>query len=235
MQEILPIAATGRKMDRNSCNQPHLTPVRRIKSTRRSLSGVYAFRGDAVAYESTLERDFLQRIDFNRNVVAAVSQPVCLDFIALNGRSYTYTPDFLVYFKPDSGLRPMLVEVKPEEQWRAKWREWLPKWKAAWRYASEQGWSFHIYDESRIRDQVLEKIRFLERFKRGDFAREDLDAVVQSVAEMGVARFQYLIARHYTGFEGEGASVIFHLLATRELDCDVSESFDDFLEVWVAK
>lgn len=123
MQEILPIAATGRKMDRNSCNQPHLTPVRRIKSTRRSLSGVYAFRGNAVAYESTLERDFLQRIDFNRNVVAAVSQPVSLDFVVLNGRSYTYTPDFLVYFKPDSGLRPMLVEVKPEEQWRAKWRE----------------------------------------------------------------------------------------------------------------
>lgn len=131
-------------MDRNSCNHPPFSTARRIKPTRRSLSGVFAFRGEAVSYESLLERDFLRRMDFDQSVVAVASQPVKLDFVSSNGRSYTYTPDFLVYFTERSGIRPMLVEVKLEEEWRDNWRSWLPKWKAAWRYASEQGGVSHL-------------------------------------------------------------------------------------------
>lgn len=218
-------------MDRNSCNHPSFSAARRIKPTRRSLSGVYAFRGEAVAYESLLERDFLHRMDFSGSVVTVVSQPVKLDFVSSNGRSYTYTPDFLVHFKGHSGLRPMLVEVKPEEDWRENWRLWLPKWKAAWRYASEQGWAFHIYDESRIRGQSLQNIQYIERFKRAEYAEEDSDAVIRTVADMGAAPFHYLLARHFTGFEAIGASHLFHLVATRRLDCDVCKPFDDFLEL----
>jgi len=222
-------------MDSNSCNQPKFSVARRIKSTRRSLSGVYAFRGEAIAYESTLERDFLQRMDFNRSVVTVVSQPVKLEFVARNGRKYSYTPDFLVHHSLRSSRRPMLIEVKPEEEWRENWREWLPKWKAAWRFAAERGWCFHISDESRIRGVALQNIQYLERFKRADYLDVDLDAVVRTVAEMGIAPFQYLLARHFSGFEAMGASHLFHLIATRQLDCDIREPFTDSLELWVAE
>jgi len=222
-------------MDINSCNQPPFSVARRIKSTTRSLSGVFAFRGQGVAFESMLERDFLSRMNFRKDVLSVVSQPVQLDFVARSGRSYTYTPDYLVHFHSGSHLRPMLVEVKPQENWRENWRELLPKWKTAWRYAKQQGWRFHIYDESRIRGQSLKNIQYLERFKNADYADQDLDAVVRTVAFKGVASIDYLLELHFQGAEALGKSHIFHLIATRQLDCDISGFLGNSLEVTVAE
>lgn len=221
-------------MDTNSCNQPQFSVARRIKSTGRSLSGVFAFRGEGVAFESLLERDFLSRMDFRKDVLHVVSQPVSIGFVAHNGRSYTYTPDFLVRFHSYTRRAPILVEVKPEENWREEWRSSLPKWKAALRYAKSQKWGFHIYDESRIRGQSLKNIQYLERFKRADYSEEDLDPILRTVSFMGVASIQYLLALHFQGQEALGKSYIFHLIATRRLDCDVSGFLSDSLEVTVA-
>jgi hypothetical protein len=196
---------------------------------------VFAFRGQGVAFESMLERDFLSRMDFRKDVLSVVSQPVQLDFVARSGRSYTYTPDYLVHFHSRSHLRPMLVEVKPQENWRENWRDLLPKWKAAWRYAKQQGWRFHIYDESRIRGQSLKNIQYLERFKNADYADLDLDAVVRTVAFKGVASIDYLLELHFQGAEALGKSHIFHLIATRQLDCDISGFLGNSLEVTVAE
>jgi len=148
-------------MHTNSCDEVQPRQMRKIKPTRRSVSGVYAFRGNSmVAYESTLERDFLIRTEFSLNVLDVIPQPAEIPFVSSNGRTYTYTPDFLVYYRLgshsyDDYPKPVLVEVKPETEWRRHWREWLPKWKAAWSYARSQGWEFHIRDESRIRDQMF--------------------------------------------------------------------------------
>lgn len=182
-----------------------------------------------------LERDFLSRMDFRKDVLSVVSQPVQLDFVARSGRSYTYTPDYLVHFHSRSHLRPMLVEVKPQENWRENWRDLLPKWKAAWRYAKQQGWRFHIYDESRIRGQSLKNIQYLERFKNADYADLDLDAVVRTVAFKGVASIDYLLELHFQGAQALGKSHIFHLIATRQLDCDISGFLGNSLEVTVAE
>ena len=209
--------------------------ARRIKSTTRSLSGVFAFRGEGVAFESLLERDFLSRMDFRKDVLRVISQPVKFDFVARNGRTYPYTPDYLVHFQSHSRLRPMLVEVKPEENWRENWRDSLPKWKAALRYAKERGWGFHIYDESRIRGQSLKNIQYLERFKNADYAEQDLDAVIRTVAFKGIASIEYLLALHFQGAEALGKSHIFHLIATRQLDCDITGFLGDSLEVMVAE
>nr|WP_042121011.1 TnsA endonuclease N-terminal domain-containing protein [Pseudomonas japonica] len=222
-------------MDRNSCNQPPFSQARAIKSTTKSLSGVFAFRGVSVAFESALERDFLRRMDFRLDVLHAISQPVTLDFVARNGKAYTYTPDYLVRFHSHTGRRPMLVEVKPEEKWRKYWREWLPKWKAAWRYARQQGWDFHIYDESRIRGQSLKNIQTLERYRYADYAQVDLDAIVRTVALKGFASVDYLTALHFQGDEALGQSHVLHLIATRQLDCDISGTLSGSLQVELAQ
>ncbi len=227
-------------MYRNSCNEARARQVRKINPTRRSVSGVYAFRGESsVTYESTLERDFLIRTEFHIDVLDVVSQPVAIPFIGRNGQAYTYTPDFLVYYRlGDRGYesypKPMLIEVKPEQEWRKHWRKWLPKWKAAWRHAQHQGWTFHVHDELRIRDQVFDNIRFLERYKRMSFPVEETGAVLASVREMGSSTADYLLARHFMGmYRAEGVSHIWHLLATRQLDCDMSRPLNDFSELWI--
>lgn len=227
-------------MSGNSCDAVKPGQTRKIRPTRRSVSGVYAFRGETpIQYESTLERDFLVRKEFSLVVLDIIPQPAQIPFVAANGRTHIYTPDFLVYYRLGNRAyckypKPMLAEVKPEQEWRKHWREWLPKWKAAYRHAREQGWEFHIYDESRIRGQALANIQFLERYKRMQFPADESRWVIENVRKMGSAPFHYILARHFMGmYQAEGIAHIWHLLATRRLDCDVSRPLNDFTELWV--
>lgn len=230
------------RFEQNSCDELQVTPsqVRKIKPTRRSVSGRYAFRGQvAVSFESTLERDFLMRCEFQLSVLDVIAQPVEIPFKADSGREYAYTPDFLVYYRLGSRShidypKPMLVEVKPEEEWRQNWREWLPKWKAARRYAVDQGWKFRIFDESRIRDMVLSNIRYLERYSRMAFDPADSGQVVNTVSLMGGCNVDYLLSRHFAGIYRErGLAHLWHLVATRQLDCDMSAPLSLSTELWV--
>jgi len=214
--------------------------ARKIGPTRRSVSGVYVFRGEAaIPFESTLERDFLIRTEWSVTVLDVIPQPCRIPFDSRDGREYEYTPDFLVYYRlGDSAYsdypKPALVEVKPAAEWRRHWRDWLPKWKAAWRYAQQQGWSFHIHDESRIRDQTLANIRFLEPYQRMTFSAEESGMVIETVRRMGSAAVHYLLARHFMGiYRAEGVAHVWHLLATRQLDCDIHKPLTEFTELWV--
>lgn len=216
--------------------------TRRIKPTRRSVSGVCMFRGEeAVEFESTLERDFLLRQEFSLSVLGVVPQPCQIPYLdPFTGRHQTYTPDFLVHYRLgerhyEDYPKPLLVEVKPEAEWRANWRRWLPKWKAAYCYAKDQGWVFHIRDESRIRDQALDNIRFLSRYQRMVFPQEEADIILKTVSEMGSVSMDYLLARHFMGdiYRAEGIAHLWHLVAARKLDCDISRPFNIFTELWM--
>lgn len=218
-----------------------ISQKRKIGPTRRSVSGAYSFRGESsIQFESTLERDFIIRCEHFLNVLDIIPQPAQIPFISNNGQSYTYTPDFLVYYRlgdreVDNYPKPMLIEVKPETEWRKNWRKWLPKWKAAWRYAQVQGWDFHIHDESRIRDQVFQNIRFLEPYKRMQFAKEISENIVSSVKDMQQSTPDYLLAKHYYMgiYRQKGIAHLWHLVATRKLECDLSQPLSQFTELWV--
>ena len=226
---------------RNSCDQPEkVAQTRRIRGNRRSVTGVYAFRGhEPVEYESTLERDFLIRQEFSLSVAQVIAQPCQIPFRMPDGREFTYTPDYLVYFRLGWAPylrcpKPLLVEVKPRSEWRQHWRKWLPKWKAAYRHAQEQGWEFHIHDESRIRDQALANIVFLQRYVRMDFPVEESNWVVEGVRQIGSASFDHILARHFPGmYRAEGIAHLWHLLAIRRLDCDMSLQLSHKTDLWV--
>ena len=196
-------------------------------------------RESSIAYESSLERDFLIRKEFFLNVLDVVPQPVQIPFTGTNGRSYTYTPDFLVMYRlgnreyPDYP-KPALIEVKETKEWRKHWRRWSPKWKAAMRCAKERGWTFHIHDESRIRDQALANIRFLERYKRMRFAEQDSESIIENLANIGSAQLDRLLQLHFEGIaRAEGIAHLWHLLAARRLECDISCPLTNLTELWV--
>lgn len=197
--------------------------MRKIGTTRRSVSGLYAFRGHvAVPFESTLERDFLIRAEYSLQVEDVVPQPVQIPFTAGNGRSLLYTPDFLVRYV-GGVLPPLLVEVKPEDQWRKHWRNWAQKWKAARRFALEQGWRFRVHDESRIRDQALRNIRFLEPYKRIYYPDAQHEWVIDRIRAAGKFRFEDVLYNCFSQIgHAEGTARLWHLVATRQLDCDIS-------------
>ncbi|MCT4983462.1 MULTISPECIES: heteromeric transposase endonuclease subunit TnsA [Ralstonia] len=228
-------------MNRNSRDEfAPMQQVRKIGPTRRSVSGVYAFRGErSIEFESTLERDFLMRVEFSQMVVDVAPQPVELRYRADNGREYRYTPDFLVRYRAADcpfgvGPKPLLVEVKPREKLRKHWCEMRPKFKAALRYAREQGWDFRIYDESRIRDQVLANIFFLQRYLRLQFPTEDVRAVLENLSAMGQAPFHYLVGRHFSGIADRavGVSLLWHLLSTGLMECDMTLPLNNNTVLW---
>ncbi len=225
-------------MNNNNCDLVLPHQVRQIKPTRRSVSGFYSFRNEtSIAFESTLERDFIMRKEFSLDVLDIIPQPVHIPFIR-NGRAYQYTPDFLVYFHLNNMHyelypKPLLVEVKPRSDIKNNLSKWREKFRAAFHYAKAQGWDFRIYDETRIRDQGLENIRFLERYKRMQFPVEESNAVIKTVKEMGSTPFHYILSRHFLGiYKAQGIAHIWHLLATRRLDCDITSPLDDFTELW---
>ncbi|MGY3326255.1 hypothetical protein [Pseudomonas sp. TE3911] len=79
----------------------------------------------------------------------------------------------------------------------------------------------------------MKNIQYLERFRSAGYEEVDLDAIIQTVSLMGIATVQYLATLHFNGAEALGKSHIFHLIANRRLDCDISECLDDSLEVMV--
>lgn len=225
---------------RNNCDQ--VKQVRPIKPTRRSVSGCLPFRGaGGIPFESLLERDFLRRMRFSHRVESVIAQPVAVYFIDSRGCAQAYTPDFLVHYRQPLGIdyqdyiKPMLVEVKPSFEWRKNWRAWFSKWKAARRYARQEGWTFSIYDESRIRGLPLDNIHFLERFERLIFDKEEIDMVLATLRGMDIAPVHYLIARHFKGiYQDRGVALLWHLIATGRVECDITEPLNQYLELWVA-
>lgn len=215
--------------------------MRKIKPTRLSVSGAYPFRGEeSIPYESLLERDFLVRMEFSSLVQQVIPQPVQMQYMAASGREYRYTPDFLVYYKSidyphGSEYLPMLVEVKPREVLRKSWRDLKPKFKTALSYAKSQNWEFRIFDESRIRNQVFDNIKFLKRYKRMQFPEENTKWILENLTRIGQAPFQHLVACHFVGTKDTaiGISHIWHLVAMGYIDCDMTCPFTNNTYLWV--
>lgn len=228
-------------MYNNTCNK--VAPprqMRKIKPTRRSVSGILPFRGEvSIPFESTLERDFIVRKEFSRLVSEVIPQPVQIPFEA-NGRTHIYTPDFLVYYRTDDypwacGMKPLLVEVKERQEIRENWSKMKAKFRAALRYAKQNGWDFRVHDESRIRDQVFENIRFLGRYRRMEFPSANTKTILATLQSMGQAPFHYLVSRHFSGSTDTaiGVAHIWHLLVTRQIECDMTLTLTNDTVLWV--
>jgi hypothetical protein len=224
---------------RNSCNGlVRRGESRAIRTTRRSVSGVYAFRGElGVAFESTLERDFLIRLELAPHAQDVVPQPLRVPYRTNAGRLSHYTPDFLVRYRRGDGdaRRPLLVEVKPREALRSDWAALRPKFKAARRYARENGWGFRIFDERRIRDATWENAMFLRPYRSQAFARGEIQKILDTLGRVGVAKVQHLIGEHFLAETDRlrGHSLIWSLLARGEIECDFGQPLSENTIVWM--
>ena len=208
--------------------------VREIKPTRMSVSGKYMYKGGSIPYESTLERDFLIVQGFRDEIKSIIPQPLCIEF-EKSGRTYPYTPDFFIEYEYFANRKNMIVEVKPEKLWREHWRDWSNKWKTMQRYCKDNNMVFHIFDESRIRNNALSNINFLANFKNTHIEKEDIDAVLGQVNLMGVTTIDYLLTRFYSGklLRNHGLRVIYHLLYNRKLKFDLFGDLNEQTEIWV--
>lgn len=232
--------ATEPRMYNQLCDTVKIVPARRkVGNTRISVSGLYPFKKDsAVAFESTLERDFLIRLEIDPNVLAVESQPFTIEYID-NGKKRVYTPDFLVTYKHDNYLPfipPKLVEVKPAAELEQNLNLWKTRYRAAMTICKEEGWKFHIAHEGRIRDQLWLNAMFLQKYRKMNFSFTDSKHLIDYVRDREVVTFDTLLARHFSGKwdRANGISQIWYLVAQGYLVCDLSLPLQPSTELWTS-
>lgn len=215
---------------------------RKIGYTYGSLSGVCSFRKEkSIAFESTLERDFITLMEFNDSVSDIVEQPVTIEYTNANGRETTYTPDFLVYFKqPETAIfdikyKPLLIEVKPREILRKKFKQLKPKFKIAIKYAQQNDMIFKIYDESKIRGEYFKNISFLKRYKNLKYDRDEEQRILNHIEMVGNTEVDHIIEYLYITDTQRGIALgqIWNLLANKKIVCFFDKPLNQSTIVWL--
>lgn len=174
-------------------------PARHIPSSQRYLRGRVATvkSTDAVAFESSLEQDFLLLLEFDRGVLRYASQPIAIRW-DIDGHKRRYTPDVLIEYTKDMierypHLKPTLVEVKPEAILKRDWALLRPKFRAAIRWCREYHCRFRIVTERYIRTPYLRNVKFLKHFGNDRFRFADCST--KGIAQAAIRSTLFELAR----------------------------------------
>ena len=218
------------------------SPVRKSQTVYGSISGNYSFRGEkTIWFESTLERDFLLKQEYNGNVIDVVGQPISIPYITELGNESTYTPDFLVQFSSaiyddlDLFPAPLLIEIKPRKKLKKDWEKLKPKFKAAHALASEKGWKFKIIDESRLYDQYWENINFLKRFRRSHIDEADQQVLIETLEKLSHSTVNQLPAYLFKDQKNVLKAIhqIWALVSKKRIVCDLYSPLTAETIIWV--
>ncbi|MDX7776589.1 MULTISPECIES: TnsA endonuclease N-terminal domain-containing protein [Aeromonas] len=213
-------------------------PVRSIPKNYRNVTGVAAHSKAVgkVMFESTLERDFLSLLEFDREVESFEVQPVRLNWQDDRERVRSYTPDVLVCYRNGS-RRPVLWEVKYRDDLRANWLEYRPKFRAAARYARGRGWRFRLVTEREIRGVRLDNARFLlPVLRRGCPDDGDVSSVLDGLRGSGSSTPAILLASLSpdTTERARLLPVLWYLVATGRVGTDLGEKLTMASRIWSA-
>lgn len=205
-------------------------PVRKIPTNRRSMTGLVASRKNErmTGFESTLERDFLLLLDFDRSVARYEEQPVRIEYVDAEGRR-AYTPDVLVYYQDapaaSADTRPVLCEVKYRDDLFANWKEYKPKIRAGRAHARGRGWRFRIITEREVRTPYLDNARFLRAYRRIEADNDDMGLLLDTLRWMGEADPEGVLAaiHHDRTRRAELLPTLWRLLADGHIAADLSQ------------
>lgn len=139
-----------------------IVPVNRRSVTGRSPS-VKMRR--MVSFESTLERDLFDRLEFDFAVVSYQEQPCSISYRS-RGYDIAYIPDALVTFASSEQRKPAIIEVKWSEDLAKNGHEYEARFRAAKDYAGEKGLEFMVQTEKEIRTPFLRNAKLLLPYRR---------------------------------------------------------------------
>lgn len=127
------------------------------------------YKGDVsnIIFRSLWERTVMVKLDMWDVILEWSSEELRIPYRhPLDGRTKTYFPDFLVRMKTPSGIKMVILEVKPKKQtvepkkpkrttkrYINEVTEYIrnqAKWEAARHYAAARGWEFMLLTEEEI-------------------------------------------------------------------------------------
>lgn len=210
-------------------------PVRKISGTSRGVTGLVPGMG---RYESTLERDMMELIRFDRRVRQFTPQPLTISYQDEAGASRSYTPDGLIQFNVLSPHEPsILYEVKLREDFRAAWKTYLPKFRAAKAYCRQRGWVFRVYTEVEIRTAYLANVKFLWPYVARKIEPAMRDHVLNVLWDLGEADPDFLLHALCSDPTGRARliPVLWHMLASGDIGCDLDFKLTMNSRIWPMK
>jgi hypothetical protein len=193
------------------------------------------------AFESSLERDFFLLLDFDPDVEFFEEQPVKIIYSDANGRRRTYTPDVLVRYRKDSPqanhTKPLLCEVKYRDDLRQNWAEYRPKFRAAGRYARQQGWRFRLVTERHVRTPYLENVKFLRPYRTLPVNDSYRTRLLSTLAMLEATDPASLLAAVFEDRwqQAQLLPILWQLVATRQIGADLEQPLTMQSGLWLQK
>jgi len=207
-------------------------PARTIGTSRRSITGRVAFAGRSVSFESSLERDFVVLLDFDLTVEDVLEQPFRITYQGADGRERHYTPDFLVEY--ENGDR-VIYEVKYRANLKEEWATFKPRFRAAIRYAKQNGMRFSIATEVEIRgSSYLANVRFLRPYRDYAPVLAIDEHLIKTLAALGETTPESLLVAAYWTLENRIKAIapLWRLVATRRIHADLYEPLTMATPIW---
>jgi hypothetical protein len=199
-----------------------IEPRRRIGTSRRALTGRIALgNSQSAEFESSLERDWLEQLDFLPDVSALQVQPFTLEY-AVDGRVRRYTPDIAAVWGHDAQATTVVYEVKPAADLRADWERLRPRFVAATRYCRARGWRFKIVNERHIRTPKLENVKFLRRFLRLEPDSGVRQHLLTTLRTVGPTTIKGLMAAAYWSAENHAVALPYLWKAVADFEVRIS-------------
>ncbi|KZN42650.1 heteromeric transposase endonuclease subunit TnsA [Pseudoalteromonas luteoviolacea] len=209
-------------------------PVRTIPKNYRNVTGIAAHsKADGQAmFESTLERDFISLLEFDKHISRFEVQPVKIICLNNEDKRRSYTPDVLAFRQ---GEKPTLYEVKYRSELKENWGKLRPKFRMAIKYAKENQWKFKIVTEKEIRTPYLESVKFLLPFIRQGASEEaDMALLVGNLKTLGRTTPTELLEKIYSDPWNQARLLptLWYLIGTGQIGMNLNQKITMTQEIW---
>lgn len=173
-------------------------PVRKIGKSSSSIRGYFPSKklDRSVQYESSLERDFIYLLEFDRSIIEYVEQPVTINYLQ-EDKAFTYTPDFYIRYDDNSPKRvPKLIEIKYAID-LIKYKDKLAdKFEAGRLYAEKHNMEYEVVTEEFIRTPFLDNIKLLLPFRNIPTDKDIQNQLIRSLQNRPDQSIQELLDDH---------------------------------------
>ncbi|MCZ8354635.1 MAG: Tn7 transposase TnsA N-terminal domain-containing protein [Chryseotalea sp.] len=182
---------------------------------------------ELIEFESLIEKDFLELVDYDDEVKKVTSQPLTIKVdpkYELDKK--TYTPDFLVEFNPELKKKNQLIEIKPEIRVK-KNQEFFNKLSEVVNdYCKPFNQEFLIVTENTIRNDFLTNISKLNYYKSQGYNQILANQIIQVLKSRSVSILELLNILKSTNHEQEITHSIWCMLSLKKIGCNLKEKIN---------
>lgn len=209
-------------------------PVRKIPKNHLVVTGAFssAKADRVIAFESTLEKEYMLLLDFDEEVDRYEEQPVR---VPVPGVPRGYVVDLLVHFR-SSDRASQLTEIKTEEDLERHRGDYAPKFSAAQAFCQDRGWSFVIKTDKDIRTAKLQNLKFLRRYRNFSPDPAHSELVMNGLVSAGGRTTSETLMNKLAPTPDDRSAllpVVWNLLLSRQLHTDLDAEMPVDVPLWL--